>query len=202
MTNGQIRCSRQWLQLSSAALMFAAMLFQVRVARADVAPPDSCTMPGQPCGSEDGCACRQATCSRRVPCSLCGVTVSCPDVGGRGGQSAEDPDDAGSNQGGSTSLCTSVYSCNRCRSDTGASCLTVDGGVAGAGTGGAGSGGHSEEAGDSGAAGESDGGSGKPSGHTGKHHGCSAVVDDKDVAPLLGLSVVLGLWASRRRRRS
>lgn len=193
---------RRPLRTIAAFLVLAGALVRAGVAQADVAPPDSCTAPGQPCGS-DGCTCRETTCTRVLPCSLCGVTVSCPGVGGRGGRGGSGgnaDEDAGLSNGGghtSSSLCTSVYACDRCRSESGASCVAGSGGSAAGRSGAAGSGGRSEaDAGES----EEAGASGQGHGQADHHHGCSAVVDDADVPALLALGVVIGLLAGRRKR--
>lgn len=104
-------------------------------ARADIAPINACTAPGQPCGQDGSCTCQVKTCSKSIPCSGCGGSFSC--AAGHGGRSGSD--DGGADDAGPVSgLCIAHYTCNLCFSDTGASCPTGAGGKGGRG----GAGGH------------------------------------------------------------
>ena len=94
------------------AIGFATLTIGALHARADLAPPDSCTSPGQPCQNagpqfnQPG-TCVSATCTKQVPAA----------------------------DGGTMSM---TYDCSRCQLGTGGA---GGGGAGGSGTGGSGTGG-------------------------------------------------------------
>ena len=110
-----MRHSFHFRHLAAAAAMVAALAVGATRARADLAPPDTCTAPGQPCmnaGPQFNGAgtCVAMTCTKQVPAA----------------------------DGGTTSL---TYDCNRCTAGaggaTGTGGTTATGGAGGAtGTGG------------------------------------------------------------------
>jgi len=97
--------------MSSVVALVVTLTIGVGLARADIAPPDSCSSPGQPCqnagaGYDQAGACVATTCTKQVR----------------------------SSDGGLTPM---TYSCNVCQlSGAGGSSGTENGGSSGTGTGG------------------------------------------------------------------
>ena len=107
--------------LAAVAAVAATLAIGAGIARADVAPPDSCTTPGQPCTNagpqfDQAGTCVTATCTKQVPaptggtmsmtydCNHCAAGGAAGDgAGGSGGGS-------GGSAGGSTSPPTSKSS--------------------------------------------------------------------------------------------
>ena len=99
--------------LAAVAAVAATLAVGAGIARADVAPPDSCTTPGQPCTNagpqfDQAGTCVTATCTKQVPAPTGGtmsMTYDCSHcaAGGSGGGS-------GGSAGGSTSPPTSKSS--------------------------------------------------------------------------------------------
>ncbi|HTB60400.1 MAG TPA: hypothetical protein VLC06_21170 [Polyangia bacterium] len=93
----------------SVAALAATLVIGVGVARADLAPPDSCSSPGQPCqnagaGYDQAGTCVATTCTKQVRSSdggLTSMTYSCDacQISGAGGGS-------GTGTGGSGSVGT------------------------------------------------------------------------------------------------
>jgi MYXO-CTERM domain-containing protein len=111
------------MRLSTVVFSLLLVVAGVGVARADVAPPDACTAPGQPCQNagpapyKQAGTCVAATCYRSVPnadggrtsmsydCSLCQAGGAGGNggsaAGGTGGASATGGDGGGATGGGS-----------------------------------------------------------------------------------------------------
>lgn len=145
------------------------------IARADLAPINACSMPGQPCGDDGMCTCIETSCKRQIPCSNCGGSFSCE--AGSGGNSADE--DAGGN-----SFCSASYDCNLCMKDRSA-CPSLPGlGGKGGGGGKGGSGG----AGDAGTEPSDD------------DDGCSCAAASGDFPGGALVAFAVLLWLVRRRK--
>jgi uncharacterized protein (TIGR03382 family) len=118
------------MRFSTAVLsLFVVVVAQAGVARADVAPPDNCTAPGQPCQNaapapyNNPGTCAAATCTRSVPnadggrtpmsydCHLCqptgaGGNGGTAGSGGSGGSAATGGSGGSSATGGSDGTAT------------------------------------------------------------------------------------------------
>lgn len=159
---------------SGTAVLVRALILALAcgsVARADLAPINACSMPGQPCGDDGMCTCAETTCKRQIPCSNCGDNFRCD-----GGTSA---DDAGGND-----FCLASYDCNLCLKN-GAACPTLPGVGGKGGSGGKG-----------GAGAPSDGGT-EPSEDD---DGCSCAASNGDLPGGALVAFAVLLWLVRRRK--
>jgi hypothetical protein len=213
-TRMDVRGSSLWASVS-AAWSLAVLLLGSAPVRADVAPPNACTAPGQPCGREAECTCQVSTCNKLAPCSTCRGPGTCMIVAGRGGGGRPSDEDGGVSGAGANpnASCLLSYPCNLCLRPTNISCPTTPVGGRG-GAGGAGTGGSSAGTGGAGAGGAGTGGSSAgtggagagTSGHSGgsgggKHSGCSSVTGDTTGAVIVAFGV-LGWLLGRFRRVS
>jgi len=161
--------------LVAIAIGFAALTVGAAGARADLAPPDTCTAPSQPCQNggdqhNQSGTCVLTTCTKQVPT-------------GDGG------------------LMSISYDCNRCFPVTDGGDGGGTGGAGGSGTGGTGAGGGGTGAGGSGAGGIVGGGPSKTFGSSG---GCAIAAADGDGGGAPGMALLMAtlMLAVARRRTS